>query len=101
MGSYDEKTGELTVDEINGAIRDTPVVDQFILPYNLISQKDQIPDDGACAEIFQGFPRGTILTAGCEGFELLLGHVGLRVQFVVILLVKLPSDAFADAVTAY
>lgn len=37
----DKRAEELTVDEIesdNGSIRDTPVIDQFTLSYNRISQ---------------------------------------------------------------
>ena len=47
MGGHDWKIGGLAVDEIeanHSPIRDPPVINRLTLPYNRISQGDEIPN---------------------------------------------------------
>ena len=88
-----------TVDEVepdDGAVRDPPVIDRLTLPYDRISQRDEITDGRAGAQILQVRSRGTVLATGREGLVFLLGRIDFGVQFVQILLVELARDGFVD-----
>ena len=94
-----QRSRELTVDEIEserGSVRDPPVIDWFILPYDRICQGHEIPNGGARPKVLQVWSGWSILAMRGEVFELLFGHIVCRVQFVEVLFVELSRDRFVD-----
>jgi len=69
----------------------------LVRPYDRVSQRHKVPNGGTSPKVLQIFSSGAALTFSREGFDLLFGLTDSRVQFGVVLVIKLSGDGFVDA----
>ena len=81
-----------------GTIGEPPVVNRFTLSHERISQRHKVPNGRTRPEVFQVRSDGAVLATSSEIFMLLIGQVGLRVQFLEVPFVEFSGDGFIDIV---
>ena len=94
-----KKPEGLTVEEIepnHRTIREAPVVDRFSRPDNRISQRDKVTNGRTRPKVLQVLSRRAFHDTIVEVLVLLFCPIDLGVQFVKILLIKLPRDGLVD-----
>ena len=94
-----KKPEGLTVEEIepnHRTIREAPVVDRFSRADNRISQRDKVTNGRTRPKVLQVLSRRAFHDTIVEVLVLLFCPIDLGVQFIKILLIKLPRDGLVD-----